>query len=75
MSSKSIDKKFVKIEYEEEDHFDVKHCIIPFSELFPKPEVFIYDGTEKMSFRKRESLFRTILLQEFCDAVKRINDK
>ena len=65
MSSKAIKRKFVKIEYEEEDNFDVKHISIPFSSFFPKKQKFIYDGSEKMPFR--DSLFKTILLQEFSD--------
>lgn len=73
MSSKSIEKKFVKIEYEEEDHFDVKHCIIPFSLVFPKGEKFIYNGSEKMAFGKRDSLYQTIFLQEFSGGVRNSN--
>ena len=68
MSSKSIDKKFVKIdEYKDEENFDLKHIIIPFSLVFLKDEKFIYEGCEKIPFNKRDSLYQEILLNEFRD--------
>lgn len=70
MSSKPIERKFVKIEVKEEVNFDVKNCIIPFSLLFPKGERYIYDGSEKLPFSKRDPLYQTIFLQEFCDGVR-----
>ena len=72
MSSKSIEKKFVKIENKEEDNFDVKNCVIPFSLVFPRAERFIYDGTEKMTFSKRDPLYQAIFLQEFVDRLSNI---
>lgn len=70
MSSKSVEKKFVKFEYKEEDYLDLKHCIIPFSYFFRRKERFIYDGNEKIPFRKRDSLYKSIFLQEFKDSIK-----
>lgn len=67
LSSKAIERKFVRIECEEEERFDIKHISIPFSSFFRKEQKFIYDGSEKMPFIIRESLFKTILLQEFSD--------
>ncbi|MHA2181915.1 MAG: hypothetical protein ACXAAH_10865 [Promethearchaeota archaeon] len=68
MSSKSPEKKFVKIEVAEEDNFDIRLIVIPFSRFFPKEEHLIYDGSEKIPFSKRDPLFKTILLQEFGDS-------
>lgn len=65
MSSKSIEKKFVNIEVIEDDNFDLKRVIIPFSLVFPKREHFIYDGSEKMPFSKRDLLYQAIFLNEF----------
>jgi len=67
MSSKSLDKKFVKIEFKEED---LKRVVIPFSSVFLKNEKFIYDGSEKVPFSKRDPLYKTILLQEFSGIIK-----
>ena len=66
MSSKSIDKKFVEIgEFKDEEHFDLKRVIVPFSLVFLKDEQFIYDGTEKIPFSKRDPLYKKILNNEF----------
>ena len=66
MSSKSIDKKFVKIdEFKDEEYFDLKCVIIPLSLVFLKTEQFIYDGTEKIPFSKRDPLYKKILNNEF----------
>ncbi len=73
MSSKSIKKRFVEIEYEEEV-LNLKRIIIPFSLFFLKDERFIYDGSEKIPFGKRDPLYKTILLQEFSDNVRNINN-
>ena len=68
MSSKSIDKKFVKIdEYKDEEFFDLKRVIIPFSLVFLKVGKFIYDGSEKIPFSRRDPLYKKILLNEFRD--------
>ncbi len=75
MSSKSITKRFVKIEYKEEDVFNLKSVIIPFSLFFLKDERFTYDGREKMPFDKRDPLFKIILLQEFSGILKNIKNK
>jgi len=69
MSSKSIKKKFVEIEYEEED-FNLKRIIIPFSLFFLKNERFIYDGSERIPFNERGPLYKTILLHEFSDGIR-----
>ena len=74
MSSKSIEKKFVKIAYKEKEDLDLKRIIIPFSYYFRKDERFIYDGSEKIPFSKRDPLFRTVLLQEFSDSVKMLKN-
>lgn len=73
MSSKSIEKKFVEIEQKEEEYFDLKRVIIPFSLVF-QGEQFIYNGTEKIPFSKRDPLYKTILLQEFSDVIKMFNN-
>jgi len=70
MSSKSLDKKSVKIEFQEEEYFDLKHVVIPFSLVFLKNEKFIYDGSERIPFNKRDLLYKTILLQEFSHCLK-----
>ncbi len=76
MSSRSIKKKFVKIEYKEEaEYFDLKRVVIPFSLFFPKDERFIYDGNEKIPFNKRDPLYKTILLQEFSDSIRNTKNK
>ena len=74
MSSKSIEKKFVEIEQKEEEYFDLKRVIVPFSLVFLKGEQFIYNGTEKIPFSKRDPLYKTILLQEFSDVIKMFNN-
>lgn len=73
MSSKSIKKRFVEIEYEEE-YFNLKRIIIPFSLFFLKDERFIYDGSEKIPFSKRDPLYKTILLHEFSDDIRNMNN-
>jgi len=66
MSSKSLDKKFVEIdEFKDEEYFDLKRVIVPFSLVFLKDEQFIYDGTEKIPFSKRDPLYKKILNNEF----------
>ena len=66
MSSKSIDKKIVEIdEFKDEEYFDLKRVIVPFSLVFLKDEQFIYDGTEKIPFSKRDTLYKKILNNEF----------
>jgi hypothetical protein len=75
MSSKSVDKKFVEVENKEEDFLDLKRIIIPFSSLFSKDEKFIYDGTEKLPFSRRDPLYKVILLQEFRGCFKAFLDK
>lgn len=67
MSSKSIEKKFIEFEQKEEEYFDLKRVIIPFSLVFLKSEQFIYNGTEKIPFSKRDPLYKAIFLQEFRD--------
>jgi len=64
MSSKGIKKEFIEIEYEEED-LTLRRIIVPFSLFFLKDERFIYDGSEKIPFRKRDPLYKNILLHEF----------
>ena len=71
MSSKSIKKRFVEIEYEEED-FSLKRIIIPFSLFFLKIERFIYDGSERIPFNERDPLYKTILLQEFSSSIRKL---
>lgn len=73
MSSKSIEQKFVEIEQKEEEYFDLRRAIIPFSLFFLKDEQFIYEGNEKIPFSKRDPLYKTILLQEFSDVIKMFN--
>lgn len=75
MSSKSIEKKFVKIEYKEEDYFDLKRAVIPFSLFFLKDKQNIYDGSEKIPFNRRDPLYKTILLHEFSDSIKNTKNK
>ena len=75
MSSKSPEKKFVTIDYTEEDSFDIKRVVIPFSLFFPKREHLIYDGSEKIRFHKRDPLFKTILIQEFTEDVRNIRKR
>lgn len=67
MSSKSIEKKFVKIEVIEDDNFDLKHVIIPFPLFFLKDDRLIYDGSERMSFSKRDPLYQKNFLNEFSE--------
>jgi len=68
MSSKSEEKKFITIEYiEEEEGLDLKRIVIPFSYYFRKDKSFIYDGSEKIPFSKRDPLYKNILLREFSD--------
>lgn len=75
MSSKSIDKKFVKVVYKEEENLDLRSIVIPFSLFFLRHEKYIYDGSEKMLFSKRDPLFKSIFLQEFSDNVRNMNNK
>jgi len=72
MSSKSPGKRFVKIEYKEEEDLDLKRVVIPFSYYFRKDERFIYDGSEKIPFSKRNASYRSILLQEFGEKVRSV---
>jgi len=71
MSSESIKKRFVEIEYEEDD-FSLKRIIIPFSLFFLKNERFIYDGSERIPFNERDPLYKTILLQEFSSSIRKL---
>jgi len=71
MSSESIKKRFVEIEYEEDD-FSLKRIIIPFSLFFLKNERFIYDGSERIPFNERDPLYKTILLQEFSSGIRKL---
>jgi len=75
MSSKSIDKKFVLTEYKEEEIFNLKRVIIPFSLFFLKDERLVYDGSEKIPFSKRDPLYKTILLHEFSDSIRNTKKK
>jgi hypothetical protein len=69
MSSKSVNKKIV--ESDEEDELeeifpDISKIIIPFSVVFKishKPD--IYTGTELIPFKDKNSIFKEILICEF----------
>ena len=75
MSSKSLEKKFITFEgLEKKEDLDLKHFVIPFSYYFRKDERFIYDGSEKIPFSKRDPLYRSILLQEFGDSMGKPRD-
>ncbi|MHA2036248.1 MAG: hypothetical protein ACW98X_07430 [Promethearchaeota archaeon] len=70
MSSKSVDKKHMKIEYTEERILDLKNIITPFSRLILNKEQFIYDGNERIPFHKRDPLYQSTLLHEFGESVR-----
>jgi len=65
MSSKSVDKKNHEIEYDIRESFQIKNLIIPFSLFFGNQESYIYSGEEKIPFKKRNPLYKVILLNEF----------
>lgn len=76
MSSKSIEKKIIKIEYKEEDeYFDLKRVVTPFSLFFLKDERYIYDGSEKIPFNKRDPLYKTAFLHEFSNSLRKTKGK
>lgn len=74
MSSKSIKEGFVEIEYEEED-FNLKRVVIPFSLFFLKDEKYIYNGSEEIPFKERDPLYKTILLHEFTDSIRNMKKR
>lgn len=65
MSSKSIDKKGYKFNYDIRDTLQIKNIIIPFTSIFINQERYIYSGEEKIPFKKRDPFYITILLNEF----------
>ncbi|MFW9896507.1 MAG: hypothetical protein ACFFD7_11940 [Candidatus Thorarchaeota archaeon] len=65
MSSDTKENNVVKVEYKEDEVLDLNPIVIPFSLFFPKKQHDIYDGSEKISFNKRDPLYKAILLQEF----------
>ena len=65
MSSKSIDKEYLEIEYDIRDSFQYKNLFIPFSSIFKNQESYIYSGGEKIPFKKRHPIYKVILLNEF----------
>lgn len=75
MSSRSIKKNFGKIDDKEEEYFDLKRVITPFSLFFLKNEEFIYDTGEKVPFSRRIPLYKSILLHEFDDSIRNAKNK
>lgn len=65
MSSKSIKKETVRIEFEIKEGFQVKSLAVPYSLFFRNQESFIYSGEEKIPFKKRHPRYKLILLNEF----------
>lgn len=65
MSSKSRKKETVHIEFELKEGFQVKSLAIPYSLFFRNQEEFIYMGDEKIPFKNRHPLYKSILLYEF----------
>jgi len=70
MSSKSTDKKFQRVLYQNlEKPLKFNNIIIPYS-TFSKPEKFIYYGHEKFPFHERHPVFQTLMKKEFADGIK-----
>jgi len=72
MSFKSIGKKYSIILNKDTsgiEPINFADIIIPFSEFGElKSSSDIYEGSEKIPFRKRNSLYQTILKNEFADS-------
>jgi len=46
-------------------------AIIPFSEVMEACSVpYVYVGHEKIPFEKRDPVYKTLMKQEFCDAMR-----
>jgi hypothetical protein len=65
MSSESIDKRFHDFILKKEVIFNIKDIVIPFTQIFPKNEEFIYNGSEKIPFKNRHPIYKAIFLNEF----------
>ncbi|MFX1601634.1 MAG: hypothetical protein ACFFB6_13660 [Promethearchaeota archaeon] len=71
MSFQSVDKKFESVntqEIPEEGPINFTEIIIPFSKFgASKSKSDIYNGSEKVPFSQRISVYKTILENEFSD--------
>ncbi len=69
MSSQILEKENITIFiYKEpkEESINLDKIIIPFSHFFKNCKTeYIYSGNEKIPFKKRDSLYQSILCQEF----------
>lgn len=71
MSSQSLEKSEIIIlsfnDYKE-DSINFKKIIIPFSKFgISKCPEYIYEGLEKIIFKERHPLYKSILLDEFAE--------
>ena len=71
MSSRSTKERISEVNYDNEERLNIRRIITPFSVLSPLREEFIYDGTEKIPFHKRDPLYQAILLGEFCNRMEK----
>ena len=78
MSSKSLDKKSLKIPVKDftiENPLNFKNIVIEFSN-FGKSEKYnyIYSGNEKIPFHKRDPIYQAIIRNEFAGVVREFLD-
>jgi len=71
MSSQSVEKKeYVLLSFDtyKEDFINFNKIIIPFSKFgISKNPSYIYKGIEKIAFKERHPVYKTILLYEFVE--------
>ncbi len=72
-ASKKEECEPIIIEIMEYDNIDVvlSKAIIPFSEILGASNTpYVYMGHEKIPFEKRDPAYKTLMKQEFCDALR-----
>ena len=71
MSSQSLEKKdFIPLGFEnfKEDSINFNKIVIPFSKFGTTEHItYIYEGFEKISFKKRHPIYKSIFLDEFAN--------
>ena len=69
MSSQSLEKtELILLSFDDykEDSINFNKILIPFSKFgISKSPEYIYDGLEKMIFKERHPIYKSILLDEF----------
>ena len=73
--NKKLESLIIKISDYDSIEVILSELIIPFSEVLKTSNTLdIYCGYEKIPFEKRDPLYKSIMRQEFADAMRSVRD-